>query len=151
MKQAQANVRKDEGRHVRIAHLSSLDYLKDAPASAPKELLAISRQYMDLADKMLGKAKSRLNGGLIDRYLANGYGSKVDSLYYYMFNMHRFARRLDMLRLNEGVNDINRRMQLAQQKYTDQGEPIIREPSEFMLKHGPKLIGALATTGLLKI
>lgn len=152
MKAAQANVRKDEGRHVRIAHLSTLDYLKE-DQRAKDAVLEISAEYLDLADKMLGYAKSRLTGGLIDHYLAKGYGPGVDSLYYYFVNMTRFARRLDKLGLPQGAAEIFRRMEQAKEKYTDSlsGEPKIRDPNRLALKYGPRMLGYVASAGMLKV
>ena len=91
MKEGQTNVRRDEGRHVRIAVLASHRFLEEFEGAAER-LLGISTYYMDLADRMVRRAKA--SHGLIDAHLAESYGPDVDSLYYYVMNMKRLAVRL---------------------------------------------------------
>src|SRR5205085_4537660 len=84
MKNGQTNVRRDEGRHVRIAVLATHRFLEEFDGAAER-LLAVCTGYMDLADRMVRRAKA--SHGLIDAHLAESYGPDVDSLYYYVMNM----------------------------------------------------------------
>src|SRR5579862_8967622 len=88
MKEGQTKVRRDEGRHVRIAVLATKRFLAEH-ARAPEILLGEAVYYMDLADRMVRRAKA--SRGLIDMHLAESYGADVDSLYYYVMNMKRLA------------------------------------------------------------
>src|SRR5213076_674592 len=110
MKEGQTNVRRDEGRHVRIAVLATHRFLEEFEGAAER-LLGICNDYMDLADRMVRRAKA--SRGLIDAHLAESYGPDVDSLYYYVMNMKRLAVRLDELGLREGVLEVKRRVDAA--------------------------------------
>ncbi|HEY5693943.1 MAG TPA: hypothetical protein VIR14_05490, partial [Gaiellaceae bacterium] len=107
MKEGQTNVRRDEGRHVRIAVLATHRFIEEYEGAAER-LLGICIEYMDLADRMVRRAKA--SHGLIDAHLAESYGQDVDSLYYYVMNMKRLAVRLDELGLREGVLEVKRRV-----------------------------------------
>ena len=138
MKEGQTNVRRDEGRHVRIAVLAARKFLAEHDA-APSRLLAVCREYLDLAERMLRQAKT--SHGLIDAHLAESYGDDVDSLYYYVMNMKRLAVRLDELGLADGVRDVKRRVDRAVAEFTDaEGRPIIDEPSRLLRTFGPTLL-----------
>jgi hypothetical protein len=138
MKQGQTNVRRDEGRHVRIAVLATRRFLETYDGAAER-LLDVCREYMDLADRMLRQAKA--SHGLIDAHLAESYGPDVDSLYYYAVNMKRLAARLDELGLREGVRDVKRRVDVAVSEFTDEdGEPIVEAPGRFLRTVGPTML-----------
>lgn len=66
MKAGQTNVRRDEGRHVRIAVLATRKFL-DEHDGASSRLTEVSTEYMELADRMLWEAKR--SHGLIDAHL----------------------------------------------------------------------------------
>jgi hypothetical protein len=126
MREGQTNVRRDEGRHVRTAVLASHKFL-DEHDSAPARLEAVTRDYMDLADRMLRRAKH--SHGLIDAHLKDSYGPEVDSLYYYLVNMKRLAARLDELGLHEAVRDVARRVGRAVDEFTDaERHPLVDTP-----------------------
>jgi hypothetical protein len=138
MKEGQTNVRRDEGRHVRIAVLATHRFLEEFEGAAER-LLAISRDHMDLADRMVRRAKA--SRGLIDAHLAESYGPDVDSLYYYVMCMKRFAVRLDELGLREGVLEVKRRVDATIAELSgEDGEPIVETPNRFMRFVGPKML-----------
>ena len=138
MKEGQTNVRRDEGRHVRIAVLATHRYLEEFEDAAER-LLAISSDYMDLADRMVRRAKA--SHGLIDAHLAESYGPDVDSLYYYVMNMKRLAVRLDELGLREGVLEVKRRVDAAIAKLSgEDGTPIVETPGRLLRLVGPRML-----------
>jgi hypothetical protein len=138
MKEGQTNVRRDEGRHVRIAVLATHRFLEEFEGAAER-LLGISTFYMDLADRMVRRAKA--SHGLIDAHLAESYGPDVDSLYYYVMNMKRLAVRLDELGLRAGVLEVKRRVDAAIAELSDDdGEPIVETPNRFLRLVGPKVL-----------
>ena len=148
MKEGQTNVRRDEGRHVRIAVLATHRFLEEFEGAAER-LLAISTFYMDLADRMVRRAKA--SHGLIDAHLAESYGPDVDSLYYYVMNMKRLAVRLDELGLRAGVLEVKRRVDAAIAELSgDDGEPIVETPNRLLRVIGPtvlRLAGASRLAG----
>ena len=138
MKEGQTNVRRDEGRHVRIAVLATHRFLEEFEGAAER-LLAVSSYYMELADKMVRQAKA--SHGLIDAHLAESYGPGVDSLYYYVMNMKRLAVRLDELGLRNGVLEVKRRVDAAIAELSgENGEPIVETPNRFVRLVGPKML-----------
>ena len=138
MKKGQTKVRRDEGRHVRIAVLATHRFLEQFEGAAER-LLAISTDYMDLADRMVRRAKA--SRGLIDAHLAESYGPDVDSLYYYVMNMKRLAVRLDELGLREGVLEVKRRVDAAIAELSgEDGEPIVETPNRLLRLVGPKVL-----------
>jgi hypothetical protein len=138
MKEGQTNVRRDEGRHVRIAVLATHRYLEEFEG-ATERLLSVSSYYMDLADRMVRQAKA--SRGLIDAHLAESYGPGVDSLYYYVMNMKRLAVRLDELGLREGVLEVKRRVDAAIAELSgEDGEPIVETPNRLVRLVGPKML-----------
>jgi hypothetical protein len=138
MKEGQTNVRRDEGRHVRIAVLATHRYLEEFEGAAER-LLAVSSYYMELADRMVRQAKA--SRGLIDAHLAESYGPDVDSLYYYVMNMKRLAVRLDELGLREGVLEVKRRVDAAIAELSgEDGEPIVETPNRLVRLVGPKML-----------
>jgi hypothetical protein len=138
MKEGQTNVRRDEGRHVRIAVLATHRFLEEFEGAAER-LLAVSSYYMELADKMVRQAKA--SHGLIDAHLAESYGPGVDSLYYYVMNMKRLAVRLDELGLREGVLEVKSRVDASIAELSgDDGEPIVETPSRLLRLVGPKML-----------
>jgi hypothetical protein len=147
MKEGQTRVRRDEGRHVRIAVLATHRFLEEFEGAAER-LLAICAEYMDLADRMVRRAKA--SHGLIDLHLAESYGADVDSLYYYVMNMKRLAVRLDELGLREGVLEVRRRVDASIAELSgEDGEPIVETPGRLLRLVGPralKLAGASRLT-----
>jgi hypothetical protein len=138
MKEGQTNVRRDEGRHVRIAVLATHRFLEEFE-SATERLLATSSYYMDLADRMVRRAKA--SHGLIDAHLAESYGPDVDSLYYYVMVMKRFAVRLDELGLREGVLEVKARVDASIAELSgEDGEPIVATPNRLMRVVGPRVL-----------
>ena len=138
MKEGQTNVRRDEGRHVRIAVLATHRFLEEFEGAAER-LLAVSTGYMDLADRMVRRAKA--SRGLIDAHLAESYGPDVDSLYYYVMNMKRLAVRLDELGLREGVVEVKRRVDASIAELSgEDGEPIVETPNRLVRLVGPKML-----------
>src|SRR3954453_1119861 len=138
MKEGQTNVRRDEGRHVRIAVLATHRFLEEFEGAAER-LLTVSIGYMDLADRMVRRAKA--SRGLIDAHLAESYGPEVDSLYYYVMNMKRLAVRLDELGLREGVLEVKRRVDASIAELSgDDGEPIVDPPGRLPRLVGPKML-----------
>ena len=138
MKEGQTNVRRDEGRHVRIAVLATHRFLEEYEAAAER-LLAVCSDYMDLADRMVRRAKA--SRGLIDAHLAESYGPDVDSLYYYVMNMKRLAVRLDELGLREGVLEVKRRVDTTISELSGaDGEPIVETPSRLLKLVGPRML-----------
>jgi hypothetical protein len=138
MKEGQTNVRRDEGRHVRIAVLATHRFLEEYEDAAER-LLDVSRYYMELADRMVRRAKA--SHGLIDAHLAESYGPDVDSLYYYVMNMKRLAVRLGELGLREGVLEVKRRVDAAIAELSgEDGEPIVETPNRLMRLVGPKML-----------
>ncbi len=138
MKEGQTNVRRDEGRHVRIAVLATHRFLEEFEGAAER-LLTICTEYMDLADRMVRRAKA--SHGLIDLHLAESYGPDVDSLYYYVMNMKRLAVRLDELGLREGVLEVKRRVDASIAELSgENGEPIVETPNRLLRLVGPKVL-----------
>jgi hypothetical protein len=138
MKEGQTNVRRDEGRHVRIAVLATHRFLEEYEDSAER-LLEVSRSYMELADRMVRRAKA--SHGIIDAHLAESYGPDVDSLYYYVMNMKRLAVRLGELGLREGVLEVKRRVDATIAELSgEDGEPIVETPNRLMRIVGPKVL-----------
>ena len=138
MKHGQTKVRRDEGRHVRIAVLATRRYLAEF-TGATERLLGVCGDYMDLADRMVRQAKA--SRGLIDAHLAESYGPDVDSLYYYVMNMKRLAVRLDELGLRDGVLEVKRRVDAAIAELSDEhGDPIVQEPGRLLRLVGPKML-----------
>jgi hypothetical protein len=138
MKEGQTNVRRDEGRHVRIAVLATHRFLEEYEGAAER-LLGVSSSYMELADRMVRRAKA--SHGIIDAHLAGSYGPDVDSLYYYVMNMKRLAVRLGELGLREGVLEVKRRVDAAIAELSgEDGEPIVETPNRLMRIVGPKVL-----------
>jgi hypothetical protein len=138
MKEGQTNVRRDEGRHVRIAVLATHRFLEEFEGAAER-LLGTSSYYMDLADRMVRRAKA--SHGLIDIHLAESYGPGVDSLYYYVMVMKRLAVRLDELGLREGVLEVKRRVDASIDELSgEDGEPIVETPNRLVRLVGPKVL-----------
>jgi hypothetical protein len=138
MKEGQTNVRRDEGRHVRIAVLATHCFLEEFEGAAER-LLAICSDYMELADRMVRRAKA--SHGLIDLHLAESYGPDVDSLYYYVMVMKRLAVRLDELGLREGVLEVKRRVDASIAELSgEDGEPIMETPNRLVRLVGPKVL-----------
>jgi hypothetical protein len=99
----------------------------------------VSRYYMELADRMVRRAKA--SHGLIDAHLAESYGPDVDSLYYYVMNMKRLAVRLGELGLREGVLEVKRRVDAAIAELSgEDGEPIVETPNRLLRIVGPKVL-----------
>ncbi len=146
MKEGQTNVRRDEGRHVRIAVLATRHFL-DAYEGAAERLLAVCSEYMNLADRLVRRAKA--SRGLIDAHLAESYGPDVDSLYYYVMNMKRLAVRLDELGLRPGVLEVKRRVDEAIAELSgEDGEPVVQRPSRLLRLVGPRLLRLSAVARL---
>jgi hypothetical protein len=138
MKEGQTNVRRDEGRHVRIAVLATHRFLEEFEGAAER-LVGVCSEYMDLADRMVRRAKA--SHGLIDAHLAESYGPDVDSLYYYVMNMKRLAVRLDELGLREGVLEVKRRVDASIAELSgEDGEPIVETPNRFLRLVGPRVL-----------
>jgi hypothetical protein len=138
MKEGQTKVRRDEGRHVRIAVLATHRFLEEFDGAAER-LLATGSYYMDLADRMVRRAKA--SHGLIDLHLAESYGPGVDSLYYYAMVMKRLAVRLDELGLREGVLEVKRRVDASIAELSgENGEPIVEMPNRFVRLVGPRVL-----------
>ena len=138
MKEGQTNVRRDEGRHVRIAVLAMHRFLEEYEGAAER-LVEVSSSYMELADRMVRRAKA--SHGLIDAHLAESYGPDVDSLYYYVMNMKRLAVRLGELGLRQGVLEVKRRVDAAIAELSgEDGEPIVETPNRLMRIVGPKVL-----------
>jgi hypothetical protein len=147
MKQGQTNVRRDEGRHVRIAVLATKRFLAEHPDEAKERLLALSVYYMDMADRLVRRAKA--SKGLIDMHLAESYGPDVDSLYYYVMNMKRLAVRLGELGLRDGVLEVRKRVDAAIAELSGaDGEPIIETPSRWLRLVGPRMLRLAGATRL---
>jgi hypothetical protein len=138
MRQGQTNVRRDEGRHVRIAVLATHKFL-DEHATAEATLTTVCMDYLDLADAMLRQAKR--SRGLIDAHLRESYGPDVDALYYYLVNMKRLAVRLDELHLRDTVHDIRHRVERAVAEFTDDADnPIIHQPRRITRTLAPAML-----------
>jgi hypothetical protein len=138
MKEGQTNVRRDEGRHVRIAVLATHRFLEEFEDAAER-LLATGSYYMELADRMVRRAKA--SHGLIDAHLAESYGPGVDSLYYYVMVMKRLAVRLDELGLREGVLEVKARVDASIAELSgDDGELIVETPSRLLRVVGPRVL-----------
>jgi hypothetical protein len=139
MREGQTNVRRDEGRHVRIAVLATRKFL-DENEEARERLTGVSREYVAFAVRMLDRAKE--SRGLIDAHLMESYGPDVDSLYYYLVNMRRLAVRLNELGLTEIVREIQAAVDAAVTTYTDeQRNPIVEEPTRVVRTLGPLVAG----------
>jgi hypothetical protein len=138
MKEGQTNVRRDEGRHVRIAVLATHRFLEEFE-NAVQRLLATASYYMELADRMVRRAKA--SHGLIDAHLAESYGPDVDSLYYYVMVMKRLAVRLDELGLREGVLEVKARVDASIAELSgDDGELIVETPNRLLRVVGPRVL-----------
>lgn len=135
MREGQTNVRRDEGRHVRIAVLASHKFL-DEHDDAAATLVAVSNEYSELADQMLRRAKR--SHGLIDAHLRESYGPDVDSLYYYVVNMKRLAVRLDELGLAPSVRNIKERVDRAVDEFgkAETVQRVAERPIERTLRRG---------------
>jgi hypothetical protein len=139
MKLGQTNVRRDEGRHVRIAVLATKRFLAEHPEEARERLLGLAVYYMEMADRLVRRAKA--SKGLIDLHLAESYGPDVDSLYYYVMNMKRLAVRLGELGLREGVLEVKKRVDAAIAELSgDDGEPIVETPGRLLRLVGPRML-----------
>jgi hypothetical protein len=146
MKEGQTNVRRDEGRHVRIAVLATHRFLEEFE-DAPDRLRPLWMDYADNADRLVRRAKA--SHGLIDAHLAESYGPDVDSLYYYVMNMKRLAVRLDELGLREGVLDVKRRVDAAIAELTgEDGEPIVEKPNRLLRLVAPRMLKLAGTSRL---
>jgi hypothetical protein len=138
MREGQTNVRRDEGRHVRIAVLATHKFLEE-DENAPAKLIAVSNDYVDLADGLLRQAKR--SRGLIDAHLRDSYGPDVDSLYYYLVNMRRLAVRLGELRLAPAVRYVGSRVERAVAEFTDDDRcPIVEHPGLAVRLLGPTVL-----------
>jgi hypothetical protein len=138
MRTGQTNVRRDEGRHVRIAVLATHKFLDEHPI-AEAALSSVCIDYLDLADTMLRQAKR--SRGLIDAHLRESYGPDVDALYYYLVNMKRLAVRLGELALHDTVHDIGHRVECAVAEFTDEaGDPIINRPGRIARVLSPAML-----------
>jgi uncharacterized tellurite resistance protein B-like protein len=145
MREGQTNVRRDEGRHVRIAVLATHKFL-DEHATAEATLTAICSEYVGLADTMLRQAKR--SRGLIDAHLRESYGPEVDSLYYYLVNMKRLAVRLDELGLREAVRDIRSCVERAVAEFSDEARnPLVDQPGLVARTLAPVVFGLARRTG----
>ena len=131
MREGQTHVRRDEGRHVRIAVLASHKFIKEHETAAPA-LVAVCTDYLDLADLLLRRAKR--SRGLIDAHLRESYGPDVDSLYYYLVNMKRLAVRADELGLRDTVHEIGSRVARAVAEFTDQEHNIVVEEPGYLAR-----------------
>ena len=138
MREGQTNVRRDEGRHVRIAVLATHKFLAEHDGAA-ELLVAVSTEYLNLADRLLRQAKH--SHGLIDAHLRESYGPDVDSLYYYLVNMKRLAVRLGELGLTDAVRDIRSRVERAVEEFTDdRHRPIVSDPTYVVRTLGPTML-----------
>jgi hypothetical protein len=138
MREGQTNVRRDEGRHVRIAVLATHKFL-DEHLIAEQRLTAVCNEYLDLADTMLRRAKR--SRGLIDAHLRDSYGPDVDSLYYYLVNMKRLAVRLDELGLHATVRELRGRVDRTVAEFSAEGDSAGRAgPGVFSRALGPLLL-----------
>jgi hypothetical protein len=135
MREGQTNVRRDEGRHVRIAVLATNRFLEEH-ASASSRLTAVVTEHLDLADRLLRQAKR--SRGLIDAHLRDSYGADVDALYYYTVVMKRLAVRLGELGMSEVVREIRMRVETAVVEFTDeQRRPVVTDPGPLVRTFGP--------------
>jgi hypothetical protein len=146
MKLGQTNVRRDEGRHVRIAVLASKRFLTEQREVATERFLGLAIYYMDMADRLVRRAKA--SRGLIDLHLAESYGPDVDSLYYYVMNMKRLAVRLDELGLRAGVVEVRERVDAAIEELSDNGELVVEKPSRWVRVVGPRVMRYAGTAHL---
>jgi len=147
MKEGQTNVRRDEGRHVRIAVLATKRFLAEQGEAAAERLMELSLYYMDMADRLVRRAKA--SRGLIDLHLAESYGEDVDSLYYYVMNMKRLAVRLDELGLRAGVLEVRKRVDAAIEELSgENGELIVEAPSRLLRIVGPRVMRLAGTARL---
>jgi len=145
MREGQTNVRRDEGRHVRIAVLATHKFL-DEHAGAESTLTTVCKEHLDLADTMLRRAKR--SHGLIDAHLRESYGPDVDSLYYYLVNVKRLAVRLDELGLRETIRDIRDRVDRAVSEFTDDaGNPVVDAPGPIARILAPTALRLAARAG----
>jgi len=146
MKLGQTNVRRDEGRHVRIAVLATKRFLAEQGEVAAERLLDLAVYYMDMADRLVRRAKA--SRGLIDLHLAESYGPDVDSLYYYVMNMKRLAVRLDELGLRAGVLEVRERVDAAIEELSENGELVVETPSRWVRVVGPRVMRRAGTARL---
>jgi hypothetical protein len=138
MKEGQTKVRRDEGRHVRIAVLATKRFLGEQGEAAAERLLDLVVYYMDMADRLVRRAKA--SRGLIDMHLAESYGPDVDSLYYYVMNMKRLAVRLDELGLRAGVVEVRQRVDATIEELSENGELVVETPSRWVRVVGPRVM-----------
>ena len=147
MKLGQTKVRRDEGRHVRIAVLATKRFLAEQGEAAAARLLDLAIYYMDMADRLVRRAKA--SRGLIDLHLAESYGPDVDSLYYYVVNMKRLAVRLDELGLRAAVVEVRERVDAAIDELSgEDGEPLVETPGRLLRIVGPRVMRFTGTTRL---
>jgi hypothetical protein len=146
MKEGQTNVRRDEGRHVRIAVLATKRFLAEQGEAAAELLLDLAVYYMDMADRLVRRAKA--SRGLIDLHLAESYGPDVDALYYYVMNMKRLAVRLNELGLRAGVLEVRKRVDAAIEELSDNGELVVETPSRWLRVVGPRVMRYAGTARL---
>ena len=147
MKEGQTKVRRDEGRHVRIAVLATKRFLAEQGEEAAERLLDLAVYYMDLADRLVRRAKA--SRGLIDMHLAESYGADVDSLYYYVMNMKRLAVRLDELGLRAGVLEVRKRVDATIEELSGtDGELVVETPSRWLRIVGPRVMRIAGTARL---
>ena len=138
MREGQTNVRRDEGRHVRIAVLATHKFLEEHENASAK-LNAVSNYYVDFADGLFRQAKR--SRGLIDAHLRDSYGPDVDSLYYYLVNMKRLAVRLGELKLGPAVRHVGSRVERAVADFTDDDRrPIVEDPGLVVRAIGPTML-----------
>jgi len=148
MKLGQTKVRRDEGRHVRIAVLATKRFLAEQGETAAARLLDLSVYYMDMADRLVRRAKA--SRGLIDLHLAESYGPDVDSLYYYVMNMKRLAVRLDELGLRAGVLEVRTRVDAAIEELSgEDGELLVETPGRLLRIVGPRVMRLTGTAWLI--
>lgn len=146
MKLGQTKVRRDEGRHVRIAVLATKRFLAEQGETAAERLLDLAVYYMDMADRLVRRAKA--SRGLIDMHLAESYGPDVDSLYYYVMNMKRLAVRLDELGLRAGVVEVRKRVDATIEELSENGELVVEKPSRWVRVVGPRVMRHAGTARL---
>ena len=142
MREGQTNVRRDEGRHVRIAVLATHKFLAEHDGAA-ELLVAVSTEYLNLADRLLRQAKH--SHGLI-AHLRESYGPDVDSLLL-LPGQHEAAGgpRLGELGLTDAVRDIRSRVQRAVEEFTDdRHRPIVGDPTYVVRTLGPTMLGSHA-------